>query len=290
MKAPAFNYQRPSTLDEALALLHEYGAEAQILAGGQSLMPMLAMRLSRPSVLIDINRIRELSGIERRDGHVRIGALTRYVELERSVAVQNTLALVAKALPHVAHVAVRNRGTIGGSLALADPAAEMPACALASDAHIVLASTQGTRTVNASDYFLGLYETARAPHELLVDVLFPTPQDGEVVAFAELSRRHGDFALVGVAGRLRLVDGRIVDPRIVIFGCTDRPILAAAVGAALAGCGPDTLCISAASQAVADDIEPIDTVHASGDYKLRMTQVLVRRAITAALGTAERVV
>lgn len=287
MKAPAFDYQRPASLEQALALMREHGPEAQALAGGQSLMPLLAMRLSRPSVLVDINRLAELRGIRTGEGRIRVGALTRYVELETSAVVRRSLPLVARALPHVAHVAVRNRGTLGGSLALADPAAEMPACALAMDADIVLARDGGVRVVKADEYFQGPYETAREPDELLTEVRYPEPQDGERAVFAELSRRRGDFAIVGVAGRFRLIENRFASVRLVLFGCMDRPVLAQAVAAALDGKGPTDAAVRAAAQAVADDIAPADTIHAGAGYKLAIAKVLIRRAVSAGLDQAE---
>ena len=235
MKPVPFSYRRPGTLEEALDLLAEHGDEAAVLAGGQTLMPMLAMRLSRPSVLIDINRVPGLDHIADERGVVRIGALVRYADLEDSAVVRERLPLVARALPHVAHVAVRNRGTIGGSLALADPAAEMPACAVALGAELVLASRDGRRTVAAEDYFQDVYETARRDDELLVEVRVPVADQGERIAFEELSRRHGDFAIVGLACRVTVTESRFRDPCLVFFGSERRPTVAAGAARALDG-------------------------------------------------------
>ncbi len=282
MKAPEFDYQRPDTLADALDLLREHGAEALALAGGQSLMPLLNMRLSRPTVLVDINRIDDLKGIAEEGAHLRIGALTRYVDLERSSLVRRFAPLLTTALEHVAHVAIRNRGTIGGSLSLADPAAEMPACALALGAEIVLARASGQRTVAADDYFLGLYETARQPDELLVAVRIPKRAPDEVFLFEELARRHGDFALAGLAGRLTLSDGGVRRPRLVVFGCADRPVLATTAMEALADRPFDVAALTQAVAALDHDLQPLDTIHASAAYKRRMAKVLLRRALAGA--------
>ncbi len=194
MKAPRFSYVRAESVEHALGLLEEHGEEARILAGGQSLMPTLNMRLSQPKLLIDINRLAALEGISLRGDNVRIGALARHVAVANSPIVAEHLPLIAEAMPHVAHVAVRNRGTFGGSIALADPAAELPACALALGATFVVAGAGGRRSIAAADYFRGLYETARKPNELLVEALVPVQRPGFVSVFMELARRHGDFA------------------------------------------------------------------------------------------------
>ena len=204
MKAPRFSYARPQNLDEALGLLAQHGDDARVLAGGQSLMPTLNMRLSQPKLLIDINRIAELKGISSTNGTVRVGALTRHVEVMNSPLIARHLPLIAEAMPHIAHVAVRNRGTFGGSIALADPSAELPACILALEASLVVESTRGRRTIAADDFFHGLYETARAPDELLVEVLIPEQRRDHVSVFMELSRRHGDFAIAGLACYARI--------------------------------------------------------------------------------------
>src|SRR5947208_11129602 len=199
MKAPRFAYARPASIAEALALLQEHGDDARVLAGGQSLVPMMNFRVAAPKVLVDINRIGSLAGIKVAKGFVRIGALTRHVGLERSADVAKHLPLVASAIPHIAHPAIRNRGTFGGSCALADPAAELPACALALGATFVVAGKKGERRIAAQDFFKGPYPTALKPGELLVAAEFPLPKPGYASAFGELPRRHGDYAMVGVA-------------------------------------------------------------------------------------------
>jgi len=283
VKAPKFSYVRADSVEQVLELLAEHGEDARILAGGQSLMPTLNMRLSQPRLLIDINRLRELSGIERRGEHVRIGALTRHADVAGSATVARHLPLIAEAMPHVAHVAVRNRGTFGGSIALADPAAEMPACALSLGATLVLRNTAGQREVAATDYFQGLYQTARRPDELLVEALIPVQQPGCVSVFGELAQRHGDFAIAGVAFHLK-VDGRAVtDARLVYFGSEDRPTLAQRAGAAIAGCSlDDANAVAAAESALEQDLSPMDSPHASSRMRLHLQRVLTRRALATA--------
>jgi carbon-monoxide dehydrogenase medium subunit len=283
VKAPKFSYVRADSVEQVLELLAEHGEDARILAGGQSLMPTLNMRLSQPRLLIDINRLRELSGIERRGEHVRIGALTRHADVAGSATVARHLPLIAEAMPHVAHVAVRNRGTFGGSIALADPAAEMPACALSLGATLVLRNTAGQREVAATDYFQGLYQTARRPDELLVEALIPVQQPGCVSVFGELAQRHGDFAIAGVAFHLK-VDGRAVtDARLVYFGSEDRPTLAQRAGAAIDGCSlDDANAVAAAESALEQDLSPMDSPHASSRMRLHLQRVLTRRALATA--------
>src|SRR5262252_8269981 len=218
MKAPRFAYARPASVAEALALLDKHKDDARVLAGGQSLVPMLNFRVAAPKVLVDINRIAGLSGIKVTKSHVRIGALARHVELERSPDIQRHLPLVAAAVPHIAHPAIRNRGTLGGSCALADPAAELPACALALGATFIVAGKKGERRVAAGDFFKGLYATALKPGELLVAAEFPLPASGDKSAFGELARRHGDYAMVGVA-----VHASKRQLRAAFFGVGDRP-------------------------------------------------------------------
>ena len=282
MKAPRFSYVRAKSVEHALELLAEHGEEARILAGGQSLMPTLNMRLSQPRLLIDINRLPALAGISLRDGQVRIGALTRHVEVANSPVVAEHLPLIAQAMPHVAHVAVRNRGTFGGSIALADPAAEMPACALALAATFVVASTKGRREIAAADYFKGLYETARRPDELLVETLIPVGRPDSVPVFMELARRHGDFAIAGVAFDLEIADGVVTDGRLVYFGSEDKPTLARKALAAIRGKRLDATNAEAAAAALADDLKPMSSPQGSAKMRLHLQRVLTRRALEVA--------
>lgn len=282
MKAPRFSYVRAASLGEALDLLAEYGDEASILAGGQSLMPTLNMRLSSPTVLVDINRIDDLKGISLEGGEVRIGALARHVEVMGSPIVIEHLPLIAQAYPFVAHAAVRNRGTFGGSVALADPASEMPACVLALNATLVLESKAGgRRNVAASDYFKGLYETERRDEELLIEARIPVIADGEVSAFGELARRHGDFALAGVGMLGRVADGVISGLRPVYFGSEDRPVLGAATAAAVEGKGATEDTFAAVNEALGADLDPMSNFHADAATRLQLARVLTKRALTS---------
>src|SRR5258708_26525654 len=235
MKAPRFAYARPASVAEALALLAEHKDEARVLAGGQSLVPMLNFRVAALKVLVDINRIAGLSGIKVAKNHIRIGALTRHAELERSADVARHLPLIASAMPHIAHPAIRNRGTFGGSCALADPAAELPACALALGATFVVAGRKGERRVIAQDFFRGLYATALKAGELLVAAEFPLPEPGYASAFGELARRHGDYAMVGVAAHGSTQGQKFSDGRVALFGGGGRPVRAARFARALEG-------------------------------------------------------
>src|SRR5438445_1260431 len=233
MKAPRFAYARPASVAEALALLDKHRDDARVLAGGQSLVPMMNFRVAAPKVLVDINRIGSLAGIKVSKSFVRIGALTRHVELERSADVAKHLPLVASAIPHIAHPAIRNRGTFGGSCALADPAAELPACALALGATFIAAGRKGERRIAAADFFKGLYATALKSGELLVAAEFPLPKPAYASAFGELARRHGDYAMVGVAAHGPQQGKKFSDMRVVFFGVTDRPQRAAQLERAL---------------------------------------------------------
>jgi carbon-monoxide dehydrogenase medium subunit len=281
VKAPKFSYVRAESIEQVLRLLDEHGDEARILAGGQSLMPTLNMRLSQPGLLIDINRIEALAGIALEGGQVRIGALARHAEVARSPVVARHLPLIAQAMPHVAHVAVRNRGTFGGSLALADPAAEMPACALALDASLIVQSLRGQRAIAARDYFKGLYETARQPDELLVEARIPVMRPNAVPAFLELARRHGDFAVAGLAFAVEMEGGTVTDGRLVYFASEDRPTLAGGVLAAIKGRPLTDDTVDAAVAAVAGDLRPISNPQGSAKMRLHLQRVLTRRALAA---------
>jgi carbon-monoxide dehydrogenase medium subunit len=267
-------------------LLAEHGDDARILAGGQSLMPVLNMRLSQPKLLIDINRIDALKGISVRDGGVRIGALARHVEVMNSPIVARHLPLIGEAMPHLAHVAVRNRGTFGGSIALADPSAELPACILALGASLIVESTRGRRTIAADDFFLGLYETAREPDELLVEVLIPEQKRDHVSVFMELSRRQGDFAIAGLACYARCERQFVSEARLVYFGSEVKPTLAVRAMAAINGRPWSPAVSEAACTALADDLDPIDNTFGSPATKLHLQRVLTQRALASAMQRA----
>ncbi len=279
MKAPNFAYIRAQSVDHACQLLAEHGEDARILAGGQSLMPTLAMRLSRPKLLIDINRLESLAGAMYDGRNVRIGALTRHADVMLSHTVARHLPLIAKAIPHVAHVAVRNRGTFGGSIALADPAAEMPACLLALGGHLVLQSVRGRREVAAEDFFHGLYQTARAPDELLIEAIIPAQRAEDLCSFKELARRHGDFAMAGVAACARRSGATLTRVRLAYFGSEVKPTLGLNAMAAADGKPWSEATAEAVTAALARDLDPMDNLHGKPATKLHWQRVLTRRAL-----------
>jgi len=265
LKAPSFAYAKPRALAEALDLAARPGAK--ILAGGQSLMPSLNMRLSSPELLVDITGLGELKGIKLDKDTIRIGALTTHAEIERSDIVKKHLPLLSEAVPHIAHPAIRNRGTIGGSLALADPAAEYPACVLALDAVIIATGRKGERKIKASDFFKGLFETDLKPGELLTAVEFNAQKNDERSAFLELARRHGDYAIVGLAAFAS--NGT---RRLAYFGAADRAVLAPHAAQAKD--------LASAKAALAKDLQPPADLYHSSETKLHLARVLLERAWT----------
>lgn len=283
MKAPPFRYVRADSLDSALALLAEHGDDAQVLAGGQSLMPALNLRLAAPRLLVDINGLAGLTGISLAGDHLRIGALTRHAEVLASPLVREHAPLIAAAMPNVAHPAVRNRGTFGGSVAYADPAAEMPACVLALGATLVLQSRDGRREVAADDFFQGLYTTERRPDEILVEALIPR-RPAARIAFDEVAKRHGDFAIVGLAGVGELDGATVRSLRLVYFGCEDRPKLAASAAAAAVGRALDAVTIDAIATALQDDLDPVGNLLGSAATKRYLAGALTRRALGRWIG------
>lgn len=283
MKAPDFSYCRPASVDEVCALLARHEGDARILAGGQSLMATLNLRLSAPKLLIDINRIDVLRGIalDEERGEVRIGALARHVEVAESSIVARHVPLVEQAMRHVAHPAIRNRGTTCGSLALADPAAEMPACALALDATLVLQSDRdGRRSVPASEFFLGLYETARREDELIVEVRFPCSDAADTHGFDELSRRHGDFAMVGVCVGGRRDDDAVRDLRLTVFGTDAVPVRCAAGSLSQEDAWSDAMARQIAS-AACTELAPDDAPFGSARIRRLQAGALIRRVLLA---------
>jgi carbon-monoxide dehydrogenase medium subunit len=285
VKAPAFDYVRARSLPEALGLLRRHGDEAKVIAGGQSLVPALNLRLLSPRLLVDIGGLPELKGIAAAGGRLRIGALTRHAELMDSPEVAAKAPLIAQGIRHVAHPAVRNRGTIGGSLANADPATELPACMLALRAEIVAAGPDGERRIKAEDFFTGLYETALAADEILVTIEVPAIRPDERCAFLELARRRGDYALVGLAAQGTVQDSALSDLRLAYFGVGAKPTLAAAAAARLSG--PVTKAALAEAQgALAQDLDPQDDIQASAATRLHLAGVLLRRAVQEILPEA----
>jgi carbon-monoxide dehydrogenase medium subunit len=286
MKAPRFAYARPASVAEALALLAQHQDEARVLAGGQSLVPMMNFRVATPKVLVDINRIAALAGIKVTRNHVRIGALARHVELERSEDIARHLPLIASAMPHIAHPAIRNRGTFGGSCALADPAAELPACALALGATFIVAGKKGERRIAAQDFFKGLYATALKAAELLVAAEFPLPKPGYASAFGELARRHGDYAMVGVAAHGSTQGRKFSDMRVVFFGVGDRPQRAMQFEHALEGQAAAAKTIEGALGKLDADLSPRADLHGSAATKRHLAKVLAGRVLGNLQGVA----
>ncbi|MFQ5744722.1 MAG: FAD binding domain-containing protein [Acidobacteriota bacterium] len=315
MKPAPFQYHAPETVEEALALLAEHGDEAKLLAGGQSLVPTMNFRLAQPAVIVDLNRIGELSYIQTPDatmeagqgkgadkgqgkkkansgraaavgagdaGDLCIGAMTRQAEVERSPLVAQRAPLLHETMPHIAHLQIRNRGTIGGSLAHADPAAELPAVMTALDARFLVRGQGGERWVAAGEFFQGLFATALAPDELLAEVVVPQMPPGNGWAFREVARRHGDYALVGVAALVALAGRRCEQVRVVCLGVGSGPVRAGRAEGVLVGQQPSEKRIREAAEAAADAIEPGSDIHASARYRRHLARVLVDRALAAA--------
>jgi len=279
MKSPDFDYFRANSLQEALTCLQKHGANAQLLAGGQSLLAMLNLRLASPSILIDISRIPGLSSIERHGSVLRIGALVTHRQLLDSAEVAASVPLLAQAVPYVAHLAIRNAGTIGGSLALADPAAEYPSVALALQATLIATSLRGERRIAAADYFQGLYQTALAEDEILTAVEFPVATPEQRFSFQALARRRGDYALVGVACAITWSAGRVSDARITFLAMGDGPVLASHAMKALVGTSLDAAAIQASQQALSQDLAPAGDLQATPETKCHLARVLMGRAL-----------
>jgi len=288
MKPPAFEYVAVASTDEAVAELAAHGDEAKLLAGGQSLIPILNLRLAAPGRLVDLNRVTALASIEERAGGVAVGAMTRQRAVERSALVAGRVPLLADALPWVGHSAIRNRGTLGGSLAHADPAAELPAVATCLDARLTVRGARGARTIGAREFFKGYLTTALAPTELLTEVWFPSLPPGSGAAWIELARRHGDYALVGVAAVVTL-DGAIVrEARLALIGVDAVPVRPAAAERLLAGAPLSAESMGAAAESVRRHIEPHGDVHAPAAYRRHLAGVLTLRALTRAGERAAR--
>jgi carbon-monoxide dehydrogenase medium subunit len=297
VKPAAFRYFAPRSLDEALDLLAEHGDEAKVLAGGQSLVPAMNFRLAQPAVLVDLNRIAELSYIAPGGPSVaalRIGAMTRQSAIERSAEVARLAPLLHQAVPFIAHPQIRNRGTVGGSLAHADPAAELPAVALALDARFLLRRRGAERWIAARDFYTGLFATVLAAGEMLAEVELPPAPARTGWSFQEFSRRHGDFALAGVAAGVTLAgDGSIAGARIAFLGVGEGPIVAeraAAIvtGAAVVGGVLDGAALAAMAEAAVSDLDPSSDIHASSRFRRHLARVMAERAVAAAVRDAHR--
>ena len=279
MKPPPFAYECPTEVADAVALLAAHGADARPLAGGQSLVPLLNFRLARPAVLVDLNRIAALGRIAVEDGALCIGAMARQTTVEADFAVARGWPLLTEAISHIAHPQIRNRGTIGGSLAHNDPAAELPAVMLALDAEMTALGPEGTRTVPSGEFFAGTMETALAPDELLTEIRVPALPEGTGWSFREAARRQGDFALVAVAVLLRSSGGADgIDARVVVTGTGDGPARMREAEAVLAERGTDGDACEAAGNAAAQASEPADDPHAPAWYRKKLVAALTRRA------------
>jgi CO/xanthine dehydrogenase FAD-binding subunit len=288
MKPAPFKYVAASSLEHALSLKAEHGDEARFLAGGQSLIPTMNFRLARPSVLIDINGLKDLAGVDRSDkGGARVGALTRYRDLERNSDFLKACPLFAEALPHIAHPQIRNRGTVGGNLSHADPASELPALAVAMQARMRIKSSTGEREVPASEFFMGLLTTDIGSDEMLVEITYPAPKPRTGTCFQEVARRRGDFALAGVAAMVTLdEERRCTDVRLALCGVGETPVDASDALAGLVGQECTDEAIDAVAAEVQGIIEPSGNVHATADYQRHIAGVLTRRTLNTALQRA----
>ena len=285
MKPAPFDYVAPASLQEALAALAEHGAEAKLLAGGQSLIPVMNFRLAQPALIIDLNRVPGLDGIEAApDGSLRLGALCRHTTVERDSRVADRAPLLHEAVPFIAHPQIRNRGTVGGSLAHADPAAELPAVAVAARARFKLLSAAGERWLAAPEFFTGLFATALKPDEILVEIELPPSPPAAGWCFQEIARRHGDYAQVGVAAMVSLdTDQSCREARLVYLSVGDGPIEAHQAAELLVGeVLSEELLESASAHASSAEIEPTDDIHASADFKRHLARVLSQRALRKA--------
>jgi CO/xanthine dehydrogenase FAD-binding subunit len=289
MKPASFRYVAAQSVEQALALKAEHGDEARFLAGGQSLVPTMNFRLTQPAMLIDINPLKELAGLKNAGDRVRIGALTRYRALERDPTVLDRLPLIAEALPHIAHPQIRNRGTIGGNLAHADPASEMPAIVLGLGGKLRAQSVRGERWIDASDFFIGALTTALEPDEMLMEVELPAAPPRSGSCFMEVSRRRGDFAMMGVACTVCLdADGRCTQARIALCNAGDGPVFATQASESLVGAAIDAARIADAAKLVQGEIEPGGSIHASKEFQRHLAGVLIKRTLTMADQRARR--
>jgi aerobic carbon-monoxide dehydrogenase medium subunit len=286
MKASAFSYARATSVVNAIELLAAHGDGAKVLSGGQSLMPAMNLRLISPELIVDIGDIAELRGIAVTGDTLRIGALTRHVDLLNSPEIAAHVPLLTQAIAHVAHPAIRNRGTIGGSLAHADPAAELPACMVALNATIIVSGPAGERRVPAPDFFTGIYETVLSADELLVAVELPVAQKNSAHFFCEFARRHGDYGIVGLAAQAVVEGDILTDLRLAFFAVSDRPILAKAA-AKLLNVAVTSAVLSEASKALGEELDPEEDQQASASMRRHLAKVLLARCVAALLGRPE---
>jgi carbon-monoxide dehydrogenase medium subunit len=283
MKASAFSYARATSVANALELLAAHGDKAKVLSGGQSLMPAMNLRLIAPELIVDIGEIAELRGIAPRGGVLSIGALTRHVDLLRSPEIAAHAPLLTEAVAHVAHPAIRNRGTLGGSLAHADPASELPACMVALNATIIVRDQTGERRIAAGDFFTGIYETALSAQELLVAVELPVARRNSAYFFHEFARRHGDYAIAGLAAQAIVQGGLFTDLRTAFFAVGDRPILAT-VAAKLVNISITPAVLAEASATLGEELDPQEDQQASPAMRRHLAKILLARCASALLG------
>ena len=290
MKPAPFSYRAPDSLDGALDLLHEHGDGAKVLAGGQSLIPMMSFRLAQPALLVDCGRLPGLSFVEAApDGGLRLGAMTPVRELERNPLVERRAPLLRLAVPSIAHPQIRNRSTVGGSLAHADPAAELPALAVATDARLRLQSTAGDRWVAAKDFFVGLLTTCLEPEEMVTEIALPPLPPRTGWAFLEVARRHGDYAQIGVCARITLDEGGLCrSARLVFLSAGDCPVDAAAATTALAGGPLNDDAFATAADLARQEVDPSNDIHATAAFKRHLAAVLTRRVLAQATDDARR--
>ncbi len=287
MKPAPFEYHAPETVADVTGLLTEHGDEAKVIAGGQSLIPMLALRLTRFEHIVDLNRVAELQGVERSNGTLTVKAGTRQSTVEHDAAAGAAVPLLAEAIPLIGHFQIRNRGTVGGSIAHADPASELPAVALALDAELEIASGAGSRRVAAEDFFLGTWTTAIGEDEILTAVHFPVWEGASGFAVEELARRSGDFALAGVVAGVQVDgSGAVTRSAISFLGMAPTPVRARSAEAALTGTNPSADDLAEIGRLAVADTEPTADVHASAEYRLHVGAHLVARALDRALGAA----
>jgi carbon-monoxide dehydrogenase medium subunit len=283
VKPPSFEYIAPRSVDEAVASLAEHGSAAKVLAGGQSLVPLMNMRLADPAVLVDINEVAGLSGLTTWDGGVAIGALVRQSAVEHAATVRELTPLLAEAVQLMGHPAIRHRGTVGGSLAHADPAAELPAAMLALQAQVICRGPQAIRSISAEEFFTGYLTTALAVDELVTEIRVPGIPPGTGSAFLEMARRSGDFAICGAAALVTLnTSGRVDSVRIALCGVGSGPVRARTVERALVGELPTRPVVAAAAQHVVDEIDPPSDIHGSAAYRRKLAVVMTRRAVELA--------
>jgi len=283
MKASAFSYARATSVVNALELLVAHGDKAKVLSGGQSLMPAMNLRLISPELIVDIGEIAELRGIAVGCDVLTIGALTRHVDLARSPEIAAHAPLLTEAIAHVAHPAIRNRGTLGGSLAHADPAAELPACMVALNATMIIRGQSGERRIATGSFFTGIYETALSPQELLVAVELPIGRKNSVHFFSEFARRHGDYAIVGLAAQAIVERDVFADLRLAFFAVGDRPVSASAAKK-LVNVAITPAVLSDASTALAEELDPQSDQQASASMRRHLAKVLLVRCVSALLG------